>query len=79
MTNTPFATIPQRRQFIFFGLAKLNPLLENRNRLTSKRSPVNWQIQLIEHYCTGLEHHFTEYSSQLNYCLLFHIWPARMD
>ena len=29
--------------------------LEKRNRLASKRSSVNRQIQLIEHYCTGLE------------------------
>ena len=65
-----------------FWSCHVTSFLEKRNRLTSKRSSVGWQIRLIEHYCTGLEPHSTEYSCQLNYRLLlvrFHIWQAKMD
>ena len=40
---------------LFWSYHVTSSFFEKRNRLASKRSSVNRQIQLIEHYCTGLQ------------------------
>ena len=68
--NCTFCNNSSETLIHLFWSCHVTSFLEKLNRLTSKRSSVSWQIRLIEHYCTGLEPHSTEYSCQLNYCPL---------